>query len=92
MSKQPGLTFVNSLSEALWYVDGNSKTLEDRSLSVPPMFQHLQGYRKPEKHKFGGWRAVLAFISSCYTSCYLIYEESAVVFSERSNYKSFRKP
>ena len=37
-----------SLGEALWYVDGNSKTLEDCSLSVPPLFQ---GYRKPEIHK-----------------------------------------
>ena len=51
MSKQLGLTFINSLGEALWYIDGNSKTLEDRSLPVPPLFQHLQGYRKPEKHK-----------------------------------------
>ena len=42
MSKQLGLTFVNSLGEALWYVDGNSKTLEDRSLSVPP-FSTLAG-------------------------------------------------
>ena len=39
LSKQLGLMFVNSLSEALWYVDGNSKTLKDRSLPVPSLFQ-----------------------------------------------------
>ncbi len=35
----------------LWYVDGNEKTLKDQCLAVPILFQHLQGYRQPEKHK-----------------------------------------
>ena len=37
LSKQLGLTFVNSLGEALWYVYGKSK--QYRSLPVPYLFQ-----------------------------------------------------
>ena len=50
-AKQQGTAFVNVLSEALWYIDGNEKTFSDRSISIPSQLQHFQGYRKPEKHK-----------------------------------------
>ena len=51
MAKQLGITFVNTLADALWYVDGNGKTLSQRSLGLPAQLQQFQGYREPEKHK-----------------------------------------
>ena len=51
MAKQVGLTFVNTLGDCLWYIDGNTKTLADRSLGIPAQLQQFQGYKRPEKHK-----------------------------------------
>ena len=39
-----GRTFVNSLAEVLWYVDGNFQTLHDRGCGIPGMFSPFQGY------------------------------------------------
>lgn len=51
VAKQVGLTLVNTVGDAVWYIDGNKKTLVDRSLGIPAELQHFQGYKKPEKHK-----------------------------------------
>ena len=51
MAKQVGLTFVNTLADCLWCIDGNAKTLADRSLVIPAQLQQFQGYKRPEKHK-----------------------------------------
>ena len=51
IAKSVGLTFVNTLSDALWYLDGTAKTLDDRSLGIPTLLSQFQGYKQPEKHK-----------------------------------------
>lgn len=51
LAKHVGVTFVSTLADALWYIDGNGKTLTDRSLGVPAQLQQFQGYKQPEKHK-----------------------------------------
>ena len=51
LAKHVGLTFVSTLADAIWYVDGNEKTLADRSLGIPTQLHQFQGYKQPEKHK-----------------------------------------
>ena len=50
-AKRVGQMFVNTLGDALWYIDGNAKTLRDRSLGIPTQLEQFQGYKEPEKHK-----------------------------------------
>ena len=40
MAKQLGLAFVNTLADALWFIDGNERTLANRSLG------QFQGYKE----------------------------------------------
>lgn len=49
--QQVGTLFVNTLVDALWYIDGNDKTLQERSLSRPQLLDSFKGYKLPEKHK-----------------------------------------
>lgn len=51
VAKQVGLIFVNTLSDALWCLDGNGRTLADRSLGIPSLLCQFQGYKQPEKYK-----------------------------------------
>ena len=51
MAKHVGLTFVSTLADAIGYVDGNEKTLVDRSLGIPTQLHQFQGYKQPGKHK-----------------------------------------
>ena len=50
-SQQLGAAFVNALANTLWMIDGNHRTLADRGCQVPTMFEHFQGYNKPELRK-----------------------------------------
>ena len=43
-----GCTFVNTVSDSLWYINGNFSSL---SSTVPGLFQVFQGYNRPELHK-----------------------------------------
>ena len=68
MAKQLGLKFVNTLADALWYIDGNGNTLADQSL------QQFQGYKEPEKHKHKQVMAdslrskdFRAYLTACFT-------------------------
>ena len=49
--QQCGTTFINTVVEALWYIDGNHKTLSDRGYPVPTMFEAFTGYNRPEARK-----------------------------------------
>lgn len=46
-----GLQFVQTLGEAMWYIDGNHETLAKRGCAVPISLQQFSGYRQPEKQK-----------------------------------------
>ena len=46
-----GRTFVNTLADVLWYIDGNFATLHDRGCGVTACFESFQGYNKPEERK-----------------------------------------
>jgi len=46
-----GITFVNTVGDALWYIDRNHEALRKRGCSVPIVFQQFSGYRVPENHK-----------------------------------------
>ena len=46
-----GKTFVNTLVDALWYIDGNGGTLESCACHIPDALQHLKDYRCPMKTK-----------------------------------------
>ena len=50
-TKSLGLEFVNTLGDALWYVDGHHHTLHERGHGVPNLFKQFQGYNCPEKAK-----------------------------------------
>ena len=45
-----GAPFINTMAEALWYVDGQHDKLHARACTVPAIFQQFSGYNKPEKH------------------------------------------
>ena len=52
LANQTGLIyFVNTVGDALWYINRNDKTLSDRSMGVPHEFQQFMNYKKPEKYK-----------------------------------------
>lgn len=44
---------LNTLTDALWVIDGHSQTLSDRSCSVPTKFTCFSGYNVPEASKHG---------------------------------------
>jgi hypothetical protein len=46
-----GVPFVQTVGDALWYIDRNHDTLQKRGCPVPIMFQQFSGYRIPEKQK-----------------------------------------
>ena len=46
-----GLAFVNTLADALWYIDRNQDTFHKRGFSVPTLFDRFSGSRCPEKSK-----------------------------------------
>jgi hypothetical protein len=46
-----GVNFVNSLCDALWYVDGNHLTQANRGCAIPTALLQFQGYYKPELRK-----------------------------------------
>ena len=50
-AQQLGVAFVNTLANTLWMIDGNHQTLADRSCQIPEMFDHFQGYNRPELRK-----------------------------------------
>jgi hypothetical protein len=49
--KSLGLTFVNTLSDAMWYIDQNHATLSSRGYHVPETLRCFSGYRNPEQQK-----------------------------------------
>ena len=42
---------LSTLRDALWYIDGIHDTLNERSCTVPAVFNQFTGYNKPEIHK-----------------------------------------
>ena len=46
-----GTTFINTLVDSLWYIDGNHQTLTDRGYAIPAMFEAFTGYNRPEARK-----------------------------------------
>jgi hypothetical protein len=50
-AKTLGLTFVNTLAEAMWYIDRNHDTLKKRGYPVPIVLQQFNGIRQLEKAK-----------------------------------------
>ena len=46
-----GCTFVNAVSDTLWYIDGNFSSLSSRGCAVPELFEVFQGYNNPDLHK-----------------------------------------
>jgi hypothetical protein len=49
--KSLGLPFVNTLTDALWYIDRNQDTMSKRGCSIPVVLQQFCNYRFPEKQK-----------------------------------------
>ena len=47
-AQQLGVASVNTLANTLRMIDGNHQMLADRSCQVPTMFDHFQGYNRPE--------------------------------------------
>ena len=50
-AQQLGVAFINTLANTLWMIDGNHQTLADRSCQIPTIFDHFQGYNRPELRK-----------------------------------------
>ena len=44
-------TAAKCLRDALWYIDGMSDTLNERSCTIPEVFSQFTGYNKPKIHK-----------------------------------------
>ena len=42
---------LQTLRDALWYIDGMHETLNERSCMIPKCFEKFTGYNKPEQHK-----------------------------------------
>ena len=46
-----GISFVNTLTQVTWDLDGHHKVLARRSYKIPAKIAHLSGFNVPEKHK-----------------------------------------
>ena len=46
-----GCTFVNTIADAMWYIDQNHATLASRGNHVPDIFHRFSGYRRPGQQK-----------------------------------------
>ena len=44
-------SFVQTLTEALWYIDGHHDQISERSTDIPLFFLQFQGYNRPELSK-----------------------------------------
>ena len=42
---------IQTLRDALWYVDGSHSTLIERGCTIPALFRQFSGYNKSEQHK-----------------------------------------
>ena len=42
---------IQTLRDALWYVNGSHSTLIERGCTIPALFRQFSGYNKPEQHK-----------------------------------------
>ena len=42
---------LQTLRDALWYIDGMHKTLNERSCMIPKCFEQFTGYNRPEQHQ-----------------------------------------
>ena len=51
LANQTGLVFVNTVGDALWYINRKEKTLSDRSMGVPCDLQQFMNFKQPEKYK-----------------------------------------
>ena len=49
--KSLGNTFVNTIADAMWYIDQNHATLSSRGYHVPESLRCFSGYRHPEQQK-----------------------------------------
>ncbi|XP_060582454.1 uncharacterized protein LOC132738865 [Ruditapes philippinarum] len=49
--KTLGENLINILSDVMWFLDGNHKTLSDRGCAIPDALQHFSGYYKPASRK-----------------------------------------
>ena len=49
--KSLGLVFVNTLADAMWYIDQNHDTLVKRGHRVPDILCQFSGFRHPEQQK-----------------------------------------
>ena len=54
-----GISFVNTLAEALWAIDGNHSTLASRGCDVPDLFQKFKDYNRPEPININGNSSVI---------------------------------
>ena len=46
-----GMQIINTLSSALWDIDGNHSTLSQRGCGIPDAFGKFAGFNQPELHK-----------------------------------------
>ena len=51
LANQTGLVFVNTVGDALWYINRKDKTLSDRCMGVPQELRQFMNYKQPEKYK-----------------------------------------
>ena len=49
--KSHGVPFINTVTEALWYVDGQHDKLHAWACSVPDLLKKFSGYNKPARHR-----------------------------------------
>ena len=49
--KSHGLPFLNTLADALWYIDGNQDTLSTRGCSIPVVLQQFSTIDFPRSRK-----------------------------------------
>ena len=46
-----GISFVNTLTQIMWDLDGHHEVLARCSFGIPAELAHLSGFNVPEKHK-----------------------------------------
>lgn len=85
-----GKNFLKSLTDLLWYIDGQHDRFNNQSCLIPKVFQDFQGYNCPEMH--GHRKRAAANFSHADLEAYsqAVYHCLLSDYWGRKNWKSFK--
>ena len=82
---------VKTLTDVLWYINGQHSKLSERSCVVPVVFSQFTEYNKPEKSKHRKREIVSLSADVLASHCQRIFSNLQSAFWDRPGWRSFKK-